>query len=414
MRRWYLVVCLLACVAAPVAAQPASCSGRGGAVYTLTFSPGAGEWTVTPPAQPRITNRDRVEVCVEHFNFLRYTLTFDVAEEKSEAYAYLTQLWTSVLSPSLAGLIGALAAPQPGAPRTPQEEFLLQLQTIYALANELDHTVGAEIARYPRTGLDAQEAGALGTARGRVTGSLAVLNKAYADLQTMLLDPRQTAQFASAIGGSNRVYEAVTALYAAVVKRADSFLRLSEKTVGVEVRKVGTRTAGTRVTLTLSAAADASAKTPMADVHYFVETTMPLVVHGGMAFSRLDDVSFEKVKRASSFSEEDLFQQKSADANTRALSLFLAWQFWSRAGTAAGSAERVGVLFSIGTDLRAPGKTIFAGPSLALFNRVVLTAGATLGRESKGEAVTLEPDVFRIVRDRPATAFFVSLSTKVH
>jgi len=380
----------------------------------MIFSKTTNEWDVKPPSLPRITNRERVEVCVEHFNFLRYTLSFDVTEEKSESYDYLTKLWTSVLSPSLAGVLGAVAAPQGVAALTPEQRFLIQLQAIYALATELDHAIGEQIAKYSLTGLEAEEAKTLATARGSIDGSLQTLNKAYADLQKLLLDPTQTTQFANAIGGTSKIYSVVTELYGAVAKRADVFLSMSEKTIGIEVRKVGTRSAGTRVTLRLVATGDGGAKTPMADVHYFVETTLPLVVHGGLTFAKLNDVSFEKVKRASQFSEEDLFQRTTDNPNTRALSMFLAWQFWSKAGTAAGSVERVGLLFSLGTDVRAPGKKVFAGPSLALFNRIVLTAGVSLGKEANGEAATLEPDVFRIVRERPATAFFFSLSTKVH
>ena len=130
---------ILAGAAAPAAAQVRSCTPRNTVAYLVRFLSAKGEWDITPPDKARITNRDRVEVCIEHFNYLRYTLTFDVAEERSESYDYLTKLWTSVLNPSAATLLDALGAPQPNAP---PPTFLQRLQVIYGLATDLDRAIG--------------------------------------------------------------------------------------------------------------------------------------------------------------------------------------------------------------------------------------------------------------------------------
>jgi hypothetical protein len=370
-----------------------------------------GEWDITPPDRARITNRDRVEVCIEHFNYLRYTLSFSVAEERSEAYDYLTKLWTSVLNPSAGDFLKALAAPQLGAP---PPMFLERLQIIYALATELDRAIGEQLGTFRQTGLNAQEADALAKARTDIASQAGVLARAYADLQLDLLKPENATDFERAIGGTSKIYDAVSAVYQTVSKRADVFLNLSNKTIGIEVRKVGARSAGTKVSLTLAAVDEGGVSTPMGDVNYLVQTTLPLVLHGGLAFSTLNDVKFEKIKRAVGASEEDLFQQRSDDDNSKSFTAFLGAQLLAVGGKGGDGSAPLALLFSLGTDVRSPGRTIFAGPSFAILNRVMLTAGLALGTESEGEQATLEPNVFRVVRDHTTTSPFFSLSVKVN
>ena len=241
-----------------------------------------------------------------------------------------------------------------------------------------------------------------------------MLARAYADLQVFLLDPRNSTDFGEAIGGTSKVYAVVTTLCQSVAKRADVFLTLSNKTIGIEVRKVGSRSAGTKVTLTLAAVDEGGIATPMGDVHYLVQNTLPLVLHGGIAFSKLNDVDFEKIKRAVGASEEDLFQERSSDENSESFTAFLAAQLLAVGGKGVGGTTPLALLFSLGTDVRSPGRTIFAGPSLAIFDRAMLTVGFALGTESQGEQATLEPNVFRVVRDHTTTSPFVSLSVKVN
>ncbi len=164
------------------------------------------------------------------------------------------------------------------------------------------------------------------------------------------------------------------------------------------------------------AAVDESAvATPVDEVTYFVQSTMPLVAHGGLSFAGLNDVTFEKVKRSASFGEDELFQrQTDAEAST-GYTLFLGWQFYGSADAETNARNgKVGAAFSIGTDVNKPGKRVFAGPSLMLFNRLVLTGGAVFGKEAEGENETLEPNLFRIIKDKPKGSWFFAISTRVY
>lgn len=411
---------LAALTPALASAQSAvSCGDRVSTTARFTVRFEEGEWRTTPPIETRITDRDRVDVCIEHFNFLRYTLKFDVAEQRSESYGYLAKLWSSILSPSLAGVLAE------GAPGTPAADPLLQkLQTLYALSLDTDAAIAAAARSYTATGLTAAQAASLARARGSETtqpktgiaGQVEVLGRARADLQSFLLNPANTAAFAAIYGERREMYRAITELHAAVSERAEIFLRLSAKAIGIEVKRVGKRQPGTRVTFTVVALDEAGGVTPVDEVGYFVQSTMPLVVHGGVSFSGLRDLAFDKVKRAGTFGEEELFQQQGSTAGSIDYTLFLGWQLYGSNDDVTGDRRqsRVGAAFSLGTDVRSPGRRIFAGPSVLLFSRIVVSGGAVFGKESEGEAAAAEPNIFRLIRERRKTTWFFSISTKVY
>ncbi len=397
--------------ATPPGPRVESCDGATTRLrFTVTFD--GREWRTTAPANVRISDRDRVEVCVEHFNFLRYTLTFDVAVQQSEAYSYLTKLWGSILNP-LSGL--PLATPAVAGPG----DLVGALQTLYRLSRELDGAVAAATRPYAKTGLTPVQAAGLAAERGDETaktgiaGKLDVTRNAFRALDNLILNDQQA--FADVHGSRREMHQSVVDLYRAVDERAQIFLRLSAKTIGVEIRPVGKRDAGTRVTFTLAAADESAAVTPMDDVTYSVQSTMPLVAHGGLSFAGLRDVTFEKVKRSATFGEQELFQQQTDASTSTGYTLFLGWQFYGSADAETNTrSSRVGAAFSIGTDINKPGKRVFAGPSLMVFNRLVLTGGLVFGKEAEGQDETLEPSLFRVVRQEPKGSWFFSLSTRVY
>lgn len=377
-------------------------------------------WHAVAPDQKKISDRDRVEVCIQHFNFLRYTLKFDISETRSESYGYLATLWASIASPDLAGILAT------GQEQPAEDELLARLQALYRTALETDRAVADATRPYLATGLTDTEVDRLLLARGdesasppMMTGVVAKLNRlraASSELEALILSPAAVSSFGAIFAERKEIYEKVTTFAAAASARAEVFLALSAKTIGIEVKKIGKRQPGTRVTFTIVAVDGSGSTTPVEDVSYFVQTNMPLVAHGGMAFSTLKDVSFDKVKRAGTFGEADFFQQRTDENNSRTLTAFLGWQFLGLNGDATddGRKSRYGAALSLGTDVRQPGKRVFIGPSLFFFNRLVVTAGPVLGKEARGEDDTLEPNVFRIVRERPTTKWFFSVSTKVY
>jgi hypothetical protein len=422
------------------APEPPHCGGTTLTSNLYRFCYDGKQWQVDEPSNVRFTSRDRVEVEVMHLNYFRYTLSFDVQEQKSEAYQYLTKLWTSVIGIGFGSFTADLSGtPLPAGAtdderrkRTAQDAFIRHLRDLLRYAEALDTRITRAIGRHQRPGLDSVERTALSSNLGDKDShkpcdakweptkedsllSCAVLDLArettarfYALEQGVHMD---NDQFLLSTGDFGEVYEKAKALYAGVRERADLFAVLATRSLGSETRKVGKRDAGVRVTIHL-AAVDPAGRSAIGDVSYFVETTLPLVVHGGMAFSRLNDVTFEKVKRASAFSEEDLFQKTGDDANSRNVSLYMGWRVTNLDGRQPNT-SRFALLVSLGTDVDAPGKKIYVGPTLLLFNRFAVTYGAALGKEKDGEQVTLEPDVFRIIKAKPSSAQFFSITTKV-
>ena len=181
------------------------------------------------------------------------------------------------------------------------------------------------------------------------------------------------------------------------------------------MKKLGTKDAGTRVTVTLVSTDPNGVKEEFETIHYVSQSSSPLVVHGGLTFAGIKDISFDKVKRVAQVSEEDLFQQRGSGGNASGFALFLSWQFWAIGGSSDQEAKQqpVALLASLGTDVREPGKTLFAGPSAMLFGRAVVTAGAALGRETTGDE-PVEPTIFRVLTDRGTTSWFLSLTFRLY
>jgi hypothetical protein len=405
-------------------------------LYRLCFDGKA--WKIDEPSNSRFTNRDRVEVEIQRFNFIRYTLSFDVKEEKSESYQYLTKLWTSVLSPDLLGLVGlGLDADKTAAEAA---ALVTAMRDLNRRTEALDRRIAGLVGVFTKTGLTTGEASALdmalGTAspctdapdnqvdqpawisgpdplRGQSVRALvcgAQVSLARLQRQVLMTD----GGFTAAYGKQSKLYTMVTEAVTGSLTRADAFVTRAVKTTGSEVKKLGKHDAGTRVTLSVAAIGDGGDRTPLGDVNYFVETTIPLVAHGGLAFSGLKDVTFQKVQRASAFGEDDLFQKVSDGNNTTGFCLFLSWMAFQLDRHQTPNKSVAAILLSLGTDVAKPGKRIFAGPSLMLFNRLVLTAGLAFGKEASGEQQTLAPDIFQVVKERPRPSGFFALTMKVH
>jgi hypothetical protein len=366
------------------------------------------QWHVQLPPNARLTNRDAVWVRVRHFNFLRYALSFDITEERAESYGYLASLWSSALDLNMGSLLGALDAERADA------RLVTASREVYRAAQAVQRKVDAALAPHKSPGLSPEEARALDASTADVQAALTTLHEANATLQQLV--EADDASFKTAFSSrSSTLYALATNAHSAATTKADAFLTLARRSLGDEIKKVGTKDAGTRVTVVMTATDPSGAKSEVETVHYFVQSVMPLVAHGGVVVSGLKDVSFEKVKRAAQFSEEDYFQQQSGNNQLTAFSTFLGWQlFASRSSLDTETKQqKVGVLMSLGTDLSSPGRHVYVGPSVMLLGRLVVTGGAALGTESTGSG-QIEPNVFRLVRQTRSATWFSSIGVRVH
>ena len=418
----------------PSAARPSE--GHSSTWYRFCYN--GTTWLVDEPSNVRFTNRDSVEVEVLHLNYFRYTLSFDVQEQKSDAYQFLTKLWTSVVGAGFGSVFGALGPDDAPAIATEEQrrrlaaerEFVTHLRELLRYVEALDTKITGSIAAHRRPGLNSAELGVLQANLGNVSDAcsdtwnpgnedslIACSVRALGQRVTTKFNDLERGvhtdsdQFMVSINKYGEIYQAAKQGYADVHVRADQFQALALKSLGSDTRKVGKREAGTRLTLNL-AAVDASGRSPIGDVSYFVETTIPLVVHGGLVYSRLNDVTFQKVKRAAEFSEEDVFQRTDANDNSRNFTMFMGWRLANLDGHRPNT-SRFSALVSLGTDIDSPGKKVYLAPTLLLFNRVAVSYGGVFGKESNGELQTLEPDVFRIIKERPSAAQFFAISTRI-
>lgn len=390
-------------------------------------------WQVDEPSNVRFTSTDRVDVQVMHLNFFRYTLSFNVQEETSESYQYLSKLWNSVLGVGFGSLLGALE-PEAELPRSRADQeraFVNNLRAVLRYAEALDTKITRAIGVHRKPGLNPAEVVQLRTNLGSGTmsctepswtsGEDPLLGSPVAPLSGCVTEKfnelergvhTNSDQFAVAMNKFGELYEHAKRAYAEVYARADQFQALATKTLGTETRKVGKRDVGVRLTLTLSAVDASGSKSPIGDVSYVVESRMPFVVHGGLALARLDDVTFEKVKRASQFSEDDVFQKKTDEADSRNFTMFMGWRLGGVGGSQPNT-NWLSALISLGTDIDAPGKKVYVAPTVMFFNRFAVSYGAVLGKEQEGQQQTLEPDVFRIIKAKPSVAQFLSITTRV-
>lgn len=440
MHRWLpgpcvLVVAFLLWPATRAAAQGSGSVTRTGHCGTLAhnlyracYDDKAGKWFVDEPTNDRFTNRDRVEIEIQHFNFLRYTLSFDVKEEKSTSYEFLAKLWTSILGLDLGSLAGTLGASDTGA-----KDLSKSVQAVLRRTNALDLTITRILESVRGTGLSAAQVGALHAAihddRSGCADDWNVgvpdpllmcsvvhlqqgLDVAYQSMEHGVYTDAD--QFQASIKTLAETYQKTKAAYAALRDRTDKFLTLATKTEGVETKEGGKHGPGTRVTITLGATDGGGATTPIGDINYLVETTMPLVLHVGITFANIKDVTFQKIQRANGAAEDDLFQQTGSADNTKDFAVFLGWKLGSASSSGAPNTSWLSVLISLGTAAQSPGKSIFVGPSALLFNRMVITGGVAFGKEIRGEQQTLTPNIFQVIAAHPQSSWFLAFSTKVH
>ncbi len=369
------------------------------------------QWRVQPPPNSRLTNRDAVWVRVRHFNFLRYKLNFEVTEERAESYNYLHSLWSTALGLSLSDIAGALDG---GRDQDRDEAFVTATREVYRAGQAVQKAVDAALAPHKDAGLTRREVEQLRTATSDVQMALTALRVKH-DLLQAMVEQDNTAFRAAFAGRVAPLYTLATNVFREASQKADAFLVLAQRSLGDEIKKIGTKDAGTRVTVVMTATDPNGARSEMETVHYFVQSNMPLVAHGGVSLSGLKDISFATVKRAAQYSEEDYFQQQSDAEQLLGYSTFLAWQLFAPKSSldTETKQQKISLLVSMGTDLNAPGKRVYVGPSAMIMGRLVITGGAVIGSQASG-ADPIEPNVFRLVRHVRTTTWFTSVGVRVY
>jgi hypothetical protein len=399
-------------VAARVTVGAATCpaTSPGPGLYVVAFE--NGKWVVKPPTDARITTKTVVRVSVHGLNHFRYALETDVKEEVSEAYQYLEKLWGSVFGGGLLQLTTLDAATARGATPTKEEQLRDALHKVYKAGLALDRAVATAVKPFKAVGVSQDDCNTLITTRKDVEARLTAAIDAANELQALI--EKESEVFFLAQANYATIVKVVDDGLKAATSKAGTFLAMATLVIEGEERAIGTKKAGTRVTVNLHAAAGAGVKTWIADLSYIVQSERPLVAHAGMSFGSLNEISFEKVRRVNGLSADDLFVQEDTGTTTSDFLLFLGYQLGAINPSRLGESRDPDWAFfaSLGTAIREPGKKIFLGPSVA-FKRFVLTGGAVIGKEAEGVEQVQSDNLFKAIREQTKTGGFIAFSVRV-
>ncbi len=304
------------------------------------------------PSLVRITDRTTVSYTVKNFNFLRFGLQQSIQQDTVAAYATIVNLWSEILG---------LRIP-PGAIPLGASDFNSKLGAWVDKIDEVSHQIDKFLDSYTTIGLTNTQVDSIRS------GMADFDQRAREELRQARSEVRRAAQDA---GDINRI-----ALWegdhASVLRAIDTLVVLGGLSVNGMSKSIGTKGAGVVVTLKLSPIPRGSSADTLSPkvVSYFVETTLPLTAHVGLAFSSLDNVDFSAIRTAAG---QDLFARITDNKSTQDLVLFGSLRlFRFKAETP------VELALTLGAPVAKPNERIYAGGSIRI-GRVSLTFGGTSG-----------------------------------
>jgi hypothetical protein len=313
-------------------------------------------------------NKDMaVSVRVRNFNFLHYTIEYNVEEETVESYVTLEKLFSQVFG--LTDLVSRFAV----APCSSFGECLTDWRFKIVLAGI---ALDKELAKYAGvgTGLSPEQVSEIQTfAKGLKSQRESVLN---ARARTLDHQPESQAEVSW--------FETIDAKHDKLLAKIAAFQSSANLIENGQVKFIGKKKAGTIVTVNLipKDLQQASTGQPVS-VEYFVHSSLPVRFHVGYAGSGLSDVDFATVR---TLAGRDLFSQVKNEDGTAEFSAFLTYELYSWTWIE----KDFGLGLTLGTDFKDPGDRIYVGASLRLFERFVLSAGGASAVVAEGENPVLD------------------------
>lgn len=311
-----------------------------------------------------------IEVTIKRFNFLKYDTRLETESKPIEAYALLNTLWTQILG--LGGLLEA-AAPGSAEPEEPEDKFLQALLEWEAAISALNAKVEEQLSLYQDSQLTADQVIAIGTV---ATSDVPRLRTAISTAETQVL---QEAKKAGALAADVkfRLIQEFRGKQAEVLVRADAFQQRANRTVRGGKRLLRGTSTGDVVTATLTAVERNDAtEDQVYTIRYFVSSPLRVVFHGGYGRANLRDLEFERVRTADGL---DAFDLVGEDADLEKFMALLSVPLLS-----FDHEDRFGLLATLGTGVEDPGEALFAGLSVKVFRRFLLSYGQLSADEVEG------------------------------
>jgi hypothetical protein len=345
----------------------------------------------------RLTNRidedASVTITSTSFNFLKYTIKYQIDETVVDSYVLLAKLWQGIVGLGLPALDTEIR----GLRIAQQDPILAWLNSIGTAQAELD------------------------LAAGRVPPAPFLTNGQIADVKAdteKMLSAREDVmrRYGAVITNfpsftAFEQFNKVKVFHDAVLSRLDAYVDLAALAVSGQVKTIPKKNAGTIVTVTLTPVTTGGAERPPSlTIEYFSHSRLPLTFHVGYAVGNLKELEFEQV---TAFAGGDLFTQVRSNNKTEGMAALMTYDLWSRHD------GKLAVGVTLGTDVKKPGQRMMAGGSFRV-GRIVATIGGMLGELKEGANPVIENlsggvtrQLFGSIITRRDSARFFAVSVKV-
>ena len=335
----------------------------------------------------RIDERDNVAIALQHFNFVNFGAEYTIEKTVIEAYVTLNTLWSQAL-----GLGRTFRAASPTAPCPADatfEQCVVDWMWALVLTNRsLDHATGLN---KNRVALD-----------DAMIANLTVEADGIRNLRAQLLQ-LQAETLTRRPGSMQEIewYKQVQASHDKLVSQIDAFAVLAELTRKGQIKNLDKQDAGTLVTVRITAKNAVGNPASKVEIQYFVHSRYPVTFHAGYLYSSFKEVKFDQVR---TIAGADLFAQVQQPSSVSTYGAFLSYQIVGR-NTGRYS---TGVLATLGTDFKDPGKRLFVGGSVRFLSRVFVGGGVVSANSTEG----VNPVVEQIGNQLGARELFSTLTTR--
>jgi hypothetical protein len=305
-----------------------------------------------------------VSIRVVQFNFLSYSLKYDVQTKTSDSFNLLTLLWRQILG----GVGGGLAAQPPD---------LSTFEGVMEVWNRLIRQSDSELQRF----LDGFTANVVLVEKDVESAKSAI--ELLGSKRVEALDDLQSKALALAKADQFAAYDKTLVEHKKIALRLQSFQTLANKCVNGDRYTVGSYKAGTAVTVTLTPTAlsggDAGSTVSFG---YLVRSQLPVLVHVGYSSSSLKNITFQQV---TSLAQQSLYQLETSKNPAPDLMLGMTLELKS-----FGANDNFAIGPTIQTSILHPAERLDFGFSLRVI-RLVLTVAWSGRNTVQGQGSVSDP-----------------------
>jgi hypothetical protein len=357
---------------AAAAAAPAAGGATNNAFANLLGIPAITDPVTDELKGVRIDERDNVTIKLRHFNFINFAAEYAVDTKVIEAYVTLNTLWSQALGLARLGMTASAGAQPCPAGATFSTCVKDWMWALTLSSRRLDEAVARhrQNVGLSETVINTQvvpEARVIQAIRGQLL---------QLQSETLSRQPETMQDI--------EWYQQVQAAHDKLLGQINAYVRLAELTATGQTKPIDKQKAGTLVTVKITAMnLIGNPHGQPVEISYFVHSRLPVKFHAGYLYSNLKEVKFDQVR---TIAGADLFQQVQDPDSVQTYAAFLSYELVSRNTGRYGA----GLLATLGTDFKEPGKRLFVGASVRVLSRVYVGFGALSGTVAEGQNKVVE------------------------